>query len=362
MSEASFTDRPGHQPDRGVPGGQARVPRRCSRRARGRLVFVSSVVGLSGGAGQANYAASKAGLVGLSRSLARELGSRGITSNVVAPGYVDTDMTAGLPTRAARSSPRRSRWAARPPPTRSPQVMAFLPATTPSYVTGAVLPGRRRPGHGPLTPARARRSRATTMPPVTTPDTTAVRAWARENGLGRGRARAAARRGARRLRRPQGRTAASSGEEGRQGPGQEGPRHEGGGQEGSGEEGQARPRPRARPRQGDRPGREPRRRDRRRSRSLREGRRAPGARAEAVARQRRPPPGRPRGAAKALTDRLASLETAAGRRARRAQVPLPPPQADRAAAAAARAGRWPPTTCSTCTTPEPGRRCAAASS
>jgi 3-oxoacyl-[acyl-carrier protein] reductase len=78
-----------------------RVAKRASRgmlKARwGRLVFVSSVVGLSGAAGQASYAASKSGLVGFSRSLARELGSRGITSNVVAPGYVDTDMTAVLP-------------------------------------------------------------------------------------------------------------------------------------------------------------------------------------------------------------------------------------------------------------------------
>src|ERR1019366_3417448 len=64
---------------------------------RGRLIFISSVVGLYGSAGQANSAASKAGLVGLARSLARELGSRGITANVVAPGFVDSDMTAGLP-------------------------------------------------------------------------------------------------------------------------------------------------------------------------------------------------------------------------------------------------------------------------
>jgi 3-oxoacyl-[acyl-carrier protein] reductase len=66
------------------------------RMRRGRIVFISSVVGLTGQAGQVNYAASKAGLVGMARSLSRELGSRSITTNVVAPGFVDTDMTAVL--------------------------------------------------------------------------------------------------------------------------------------------------------------------------------------------------------------------------------------------------------------------------
>jgi 3-oxoacyl-[acyl-carrier protein] reductase len=78
---------------------------RCARRAskgmirlrRGRMIFVSSVVGLYGSPGQANYAASKAALVGLARSISRELGGRGITANVVAPGFIDTDMTAALP-------------------------------------------------------------------------------------------------------------------------------------------------------------------------------------------------------------------------------------------------------------------------
>src|SRR5436309_1203392 len=78
---------------------------RCARRAStkmlrarwGRMIFISSVVGLYGGVGQTNYAASKAGLVGLARSIARELGSRSITANVVAPGFIDTDMTAALP-------------------------------------------------------------------------------------------------------------------------------------------------------------------------------------------------------------------------------------------------------------------------
>ncbi|HWH29499.1 MAG TPA: 3-oxoacyl-ACP reductase FabG [Mycobacteriales bacterium] len=121
-----------------------RVAKRAARgmlKARwGRLVFVSSVVGLSGAAGQANYAASKAGLVGLSRSLARELGSRGITSNVVAPGYVDTDMTAAL------GEARRADLMAQIPlgRTASPDevaaVVAFLAGDASSYVTGAVLP------------------------------------------------------------------------------------------------------------------------------------------------------------------------------------------------------------------------------
>ena len=80
--------------------GAFRVARRAARpmiRARfGRIIFISSVVGQLGSAGQVNYAASKSGLVGLARSLARELGSRGVTANVVAPGFIETDMTAEL--------------------------------------------------------------------------------------------------------------------------------------------------------------------------------------------------------------------------------------------------------------------------
>ena len=106
----------------------------------GRLIFMSSVVGLTGSAGQANYAASKAGLVGLARSLARELGSRGITSNVVAPGPVDTDMMAAL------TEARRAEMVAAVPLGRmaSPEeiagVVAFLASPDAAYVTGAVIP------------------------------------------------------------------------------------------------------------------------------------------------------------------------------------------------------------------------------
>ena len=95
MKEDAFTD----VLDTNLTGAY-RVAKRAVRgmmkMRRGRMIFISSVVGLYGSGGQANYAASKAGLVGLARSLARELGSRGITANVVAPGFVDSDMTAVL--------------------------------------------------------------------------------------------------------------------------------------------------------------------------------------------------------------------------------------------------------------------------
>ena len=124
--------------------GAFRTAKRASRsmlRARwGRLVFVSSVVGMMGSPGQANYAASKSGLVGLARSLARELGSRNITANVVAPGFVDTDMTRAL------GDERRDQILGQVPLGRyaSPEEVAaavrFLASDEAAYITGAVLP------------------------------------------------------------------------------------------------------------------------------------------------------------------------------------------------------------------------------
>jgi 3-oxoacyl-[acyl-carrier protein] reductase len=107
---------------------------------RGRLIFISSVVGLYGSAGQANYAASKAGLVGLARSLARELGSRGITANVIAPGFVDSDMTAVLAEdrkAAILSAVPLARFASAD---EVAAAVAFLAGQDAAYITGAVIP------------------------------------------------------------------------------------------------------------------------------------------------------------------------------------------------------------------------------
>ncbi len=117
-----------------------RAVRGMMRMRRGRLIFISSVVGLYGSGGQANYAASKAGLVGLARSLARELGSRNITANVVAPGFVDSDMTASLPedrkTEILKAVPL-GRYASAD---EVAATVAFLAGPDAAYITGAVIP------------------------------------------------------------------------------------------------------------------------------------------------------------------------------------------------------------------------------
>jgi 3-oxoacyl-[acyl-carrier protein] reductase len=124
--------------------GSFRVAKRAAkgmlRLRRGRIVFISSVVGLLGSAGQVNYAASKSGLVGMARSLARELGSRSITANVVAPGFVETEMTEVLPEE------KKAEYKAQIPLQRYASVEEIADAVTwlasdkAGYVTGAVIP------------------------------------------------------------------------------------------------------------------------------------------------------------------------------------------------------------------------------
>ena len=124
--------------------GAFRTARRASKGLlklkRGRLIFIGSVVGSIGSAGQVNYSASKAGLVGMARSFARELGSRGITANVIAPGFVETDMTSEL------TQDRRDEIAKAVPMGRFcsaeeiAEVVSFIASDAASYISGALIP------------------------------------------------------------------------------------------------------------------------------------------------------------------------------------------------------------------------------
>lgn len=124
--------------------GAFRVSKRATKGLlklkRGRLIFIGSVVGSVGAAGQVNYSASKSGLVGMARSYARELGSRGITANVVAPGFVETDMTATLDQKRREEISQQVPLGRFCSAQEIADVVAFLASPAAGYITGAIIP------------------------------------------------------------------------------------------------------------------------------------------------------------------------------------------------------------------------------
>lgn len=139
MSDADFE----HVIDTNLVGSfrlLKRVTKSMLRAKFGRVIFIGSVVASIGGPGQVNYAASKAALIGMARSVTRELGSKGITANVVAPGFIATDMTASLPTATQdqyRSKIPSGRFAE---PREVADVVCFLASEKAGYISGAIIP------------------------------------------------------------------------------------------------------------------------------------------------------------------------------------------------------------------------------
>lgn len=124
--------------------GAFRVVKRATKgmmKARfGRVILISSVVGLLGSAGQVNYSAAKSGLVGMARSITRELGSRGITANVVAPGFIETDMTAALPEEQQEQYKKNIPAGRFATPSEVAKVVSWLASDESAYISGAVIP------------------------------------------------------------------------------------------------------------------------------------------------------------------------------------------------------------------------------